>query len=172
MIEELRSTALRYGLLSEHTAYLVQEPGIVADAQSRRGTANAPPPPVGAPTSGAVSGQAAVGRAERARQSREAATIAQVEKAQALALDEVVVTGAAGGARVVAGRSFTLRNGVWEDAAHTRAKRVVNVEPYSAAYFALLRALPELGPVLRELDTATVAGARVSLRVARGGSST
>jgi Ca-activated chloride channel homolog len=173
MIEELRRTALRYGLLSEHTAYLVQEPGIVANEQFRRRgdvTNAAPPPAAPAAAGSAVSGQAAVARAERARQSREAASVADVEKAQALALDQIVVTGSgASGTRVVAGRSFRQRNNVWEDVSHAASKRVVHVEPYSRAYFALLQALPELGPVLRELESATVAGARVTVRVARGG---
>jgi Ca-activated chloride channel family protein len=173
MIEELRRTALRYGLLSEHTAYLVQEPGMVADAQLRqRGSIGAAPPPPAAParSGGPVSGQAAVARAESARRSREAANIADVEKAQALTLSEVVVTGtAASGTRVVAGRSFTLRKDVWEDVSHAASKRVVHVEPYSPAYFALLRALPELNPVLRELEFASVSGTRLTVRVARGG---
>jgi Ca-activated chloride channel family protein len=175
MVEELRRTALRYGLLSEHTAYLVLEPGMVANARNfdaRGGVGGAPPAAAPAPR-GAVTGQAAVARAEQARRSREAASVADVEKAQALALDALVVTGSGtSGTRVVAGRSFTLRNGVWEDAAHLPAKRVVHVEPYSRAYFALLRALPELNPVLRELDAAAVAGARVTVRVARGGVAT
>ena len=35
LIEEIRQTALRYGLLSEYTSYLVQEPGVLADADLR-----------------------------------------------------------------------------------------------------------------------------------------
>ena len=100
--------------------------------------------------------------------------MADVERAQKLALDEIVVTGSISGGRtrIVAGRSFTLRDGVWEDAAHAPSRRIVHVQPYSRAYFALLRALPELSPVLRELDSAAVAGARVTVRVAAGGVST
>jgi Ca-activated chloride channel homolog len=177
MIEELRETALRYGLLSEYTAYLVQEPGMIV-ADGMRGApsfaASAAPAP--------VAGQAAVARAEGARRAREVASVAQMEESQALAMRAAVqpsATGGAGagvagksagdGARVVAGRVFAPRDGVWVDARHTESLRVVTVEPYSAAYFALLRELPELGLVLRELDTALVAGERVSIRVQRGG---
>jgi hypothetical protein len=34
--EDIRQTALRYGVLSEYTSYLVQEPGMVANEQFRR----------------------------------------------------------------------------------------------------------------------------------------
>ena len=173
MVEELRRTALRYGLLSQYTSYLVQEPGMVA--MDGRMQFNAAPPPA------APVGQGAVARAEEARRSREASSAADVDAvqqmaSQRLALDALVVTGSVaaqrpGGTRVLAGRTFTQRDSVWYDARHA-AQRVVAIEPYSEAYFALLRTLPELGLVLRELDAVVVAGEKVSVRVAAGGART
>jgi hypothetical protein len=120
-----------------------------------------------------VSGEAAVARASQAQQSSQVANLADVEKLQALALQELVVTGEAkaerGTVRTLGGRTFTLTKGEWQDAAHVASKRVVHVEPFSTAYFDLLRELPELALILRELDAATVAGERVSIRVAKGG---
>ncbi|MGH7465040.1 MAG: hypothetical protein ACREK1_07685, partial [Longimicrobiales bacterium] len=58
---------------------------------------------------------------------------------------------------------------VWEDAGHTPDHRVVEIEAYSDAYFALIRALPEAGFVLREVDEALIAGRTVSLRVGEKG---
>ncbi|HEX6134011.1 MAG TPA: VIT and VWA domain-containing protein [Longimicrobiales bacterium] len=164
MIEELRETALRYGLLSEYTSYLVQEPGMLAAMDADARVANAPPP-------AAFSGQAAVGRAEQARRSREVASVADMQAAQALAskalaLEKVVVTG---GARTIAGRTFTLADGVWRDARHTDERRVVEVAAYSDAYFALIAALPEIALVLREVDSALVAGRVVSVKIGEKG---
>lgn len=177
LVEELRETALRYGLLSEYTAYLVQEPGVVvADGRTRAG-ANMMAPPAAQ----ASAGQAAVQRAERARLSREVASVAQMDDAQrmasgALGLEGIIVTGAGaealgadGAVRAMAGRTFTLRDSVWVDNRHTEAARVVTIEPYSAAYFAVLRELPELGLVLREVEAVVVAGGAVSVRVQSGG---
>ncbi|CAN5804228.1 VIT domain-containing protein [soil metagenome] len=180
MIEELRETALRYGLLSEHTAYLVQEPATLAaqgaDAVRSGGMFMAPAP--------VTTGQTAVLRAEEARRSREVSSVADMEAVQRLSAarlssPEAPAAGAVSGAgtglaanrdaRTVAGRSFNLRNGVWEDVAHRRESRLISVEPYSAAYFALLRVLPELDPVLRELNPVLVAGSGASIRVAAGG---
>lgn len=171
LVEELRRTALRYGLLSEHTAYLVQEPAVIAqDRGSIRGAAAAP---------AAVSGEAAVFRAEQARRSREVTSVAEMQSLQLAATVNAApaaprTTAAAGedrsaNARVVAGRRFVLSDGEWQDSAHRPERRVVVIEPYSAAYFGLLRVLPELGLVLRELDAGIVAGERVSLRIAEGG---
>jgi hypothetical protein len=72
-------------------------------------------------------------------------------------------------ARAVAGRLFGMRDGVWTDAAHTNGQRMILVRSFTAAYFDLLRALPELEPVLRELTEVVVAGERVSLRVGSEG---
>jgi Ca-activated chloride channel homolog len=164
LVDELRETALRYGLLSEYTAYLVQEPGmVVADG-------------VMPPAAPAV-GQAAVMRAEQARRSREVASVAQMDEAQQFAgarlkLDALVVTGAGaadGGARAIAGRMFILRDSVWVDTRHADTTRVVTVQPYSDAYFALLRELPEIALIAREVETVLVAGAKVSVRVREGG---
>ncbi|HEX6309922.1 MAG TPA: VIT and VWA domain-containing protein [Longimicrobiales bacterium] len=164
LIEELRETALRYGLLSEYTAYLVQEPGMLA-AMDARAIGNAPPPPA------AVSGQAAVGRAEQARRSREVASMADMQAAQAfasksVALEAIAVTGAG---RVIAGRTFVQRDGMWRDTRHTDRHRTVEVAAYSDAYFALIAALPEIGLVLREVDSALVAGRGVSVSVGEKG---
>jgi Ca-activated chloride channel family protein len=166
MIEDLRETALRYGLLSEYTSYLVQEPGMMADASGRvmnQAMPLAPPP-------AAVSGQGAVARAEEARRSREVSSLAQMESVQMQAKDRVVVTAAdgeasAGGMRTVAGRTFRLRAGVWTDTRHPDRQQIMEIAAYSDAYFALIRQLPETGLVLRELDHALIAGRAVSVRV-------
>jgi Ca-activated chloride channel homolog len=172
LVDELRETALRYGLLSEHTAYLVEEPAVVvqgAGIQGRRPVAAAPPL--------AVTGASAVLQAEQARRALGAATVADVEAVQRLAAERLAFSmsrsdGRAAAGRTVGGRTFTLRDGVWYDARHTDSLRVVTIEPYSPAYFALLRALPELAHVLRELDAVVIAGARVALRFAPDGRGT
>jgi Ca-activated chloride channel homolog len=168
LIDELRETALRYGLLSEYTAYLVEEPNVVVQTPGRPRTAPAMAP--------AVSGEVAVQRAERARLSRDAVSVADVDAAQKLASERLVQAVAASATsarvepvRVVAGRTFTQHGGTWIDRRYEESRRVVAIEPYSDAYFAVLRALPELTAVLRVLGSAVIAGERVSVRVAGGG---
>ena len=71
----------------------------------------------------------------------------------------------------MAGRRFRLEAGTWIDRAHTATARVVHVEPFSRAYFDLLAALPELKAFVTALDSVTIAGQRVSVRVGPGGRS-
>jgi hypothetical protein len=178
-VEEIRTIALRYGLPSRYTAYLVEEPEMVVDrgggGVGRRG------PGIGfgqsaAPAAPSTTGAVAVQAAESARERRLARNEADLAKAQ----DEMVAAvGDRDDVRAVGGRLFALRDGVWTDAAHstqsngtTSTNRVIRVKSFTAAYFELLRALPELEPMLRELTEVVVAGARVSVRVGSEGMET
>jgi hypothetical protein len=115
----------------------------------------------------------AVRAAESARERRLTRNEADLLKAQ----DEMVAAvGDRDDVRAVGGRLFAMRDGVWTDAAHTAlsngptsTNRVIRVKSFTAAYFELLRALPELEPVLRELTEVVVAGERVSVRVGSEG---
>jgi len=175
LVEEIRTLALRYGLPSRYTAYLVEEPDMVVDRGGgvRRG------PGIGfgqsaAPASPrATTGAVAVQAAESARERRLTRNEADLMKAQ----DEMeAAVGGRDDVRAVGGRLFAMRDGVWTDAAHstqsngpTSTNRVIRVKSFTAAYFQLLRALPELEPVLRELTEVVVAGERVSVRVGSEG---
>jgi hypothetical protein len=121
----------------------------------------------------ATTGAVAVRAAESARERRLTRNEADLLKAQ----DEMVAAvGDRDDVRAVGGRLFAMRDGVWTDAAHTAlsngptsTNRVIRVKSFTAAYFELLRALPELEPVLRELTEVVVAGERVSVRVGSEG---
>ena len=162
---EIRETALRYGLLTEYTSYLVQEPMDVAirtrDLRDRMLA------PMAAPAPAQASGAGAVARAEQARASREAKSMANIAAA------EMDVTRRAHGptTRHVAGRLFVLKDGAWTDLLHAESQRVVRVEPFSAAYFALLERLPELKPYWVELDRVLVSGKHVSIALDTRGES-
>lgn len=164
---EIRETALRYGLLTEYTSYLVQEPMDVAVRNRDRGMVRLDEVVVTAAPA-AASGQAAVARAEEGRAKREAKSVA------ALNAVELDVTRRAHGptTRALAGRVFILRDGLWTDLWHADSIRVVRVAPFSDAYFALLDRLPELKAYWSEMDRVLVSGKRVSLALDPQGSDT
>jgi len=152
LIEEIRETALRYGLLSEYTAYLVQEPTQVAD----RGVGGVPAAPAAQEATGAM----AVGLARRdaaRRQARNERELAAVD-------EDMLKTAHVGQAQHVAGRLFVDRDGIWTDLRHADSLRVVTVAPFSPAYFEVLRQLPELTPIVQRFDRVLVAGRAVSIR--------
>jgi Ca-activated chloride channel family protein len=161
---EIRETALRYGLLTEYTSYLVQEPMNVAIRPGMlRDRAVAP---AAAPLAMA-SGQGAVVAAEQARANREAKSVAGIDAA------ELDITRRANGptTRAVAGRVFIMKDGLWTDLWHADSLRVVRVEPFSDAYFALLDRLPELKPYWSEMDRVLVSGKHVSIALDPQGTS-
>lgn len=168
LVEEARQLALRHGLVSRYSSYLVLEPGMgpvtgVSPEVRRHAAVGAPPPAAPAPL--AVTGMGAVVAADRAARQRAVASQAELE-----ALSPTSAPGTVADERRIDGRSFHLRDGTWVDASHRAGVRVVRVRPFSAAYFDLLRALPELRAVWSQLEGGIVAGATVSLELVEDGS--
>lgn len=168
LIREIRDLGLRYGILTEYTAYLVQEPGIVlSDAELRQRLAPTAPE--------AQAGRAAFERAEASAALSKTATMADV----ANQAPSVIGRLAAGdmpvgreGVRQAGGRILRRDGEGWTDVAHANSLRTEVVAPYSAAWYALADALPELREPLALGDRVTLAGRRVSIRVAPGGLTT
>jgi Ca-activated chloride channel family protein len=164
LIGALKQLALRYGILTEYTAYLVQEPTVVAREREEQRVLQAP-----AATPRDQAGSGAVAKAAR-----------EGAMSSALYLDGVVVTGvgeagrsgitpAGAPTRRVDGRLFILRDSTWTDLGHGDSLRLVTVAPYSDAYFALLRAVPELVAVAALEPAVLVAGKRASIKIEAGG---
>jgi Ca-activated chloride channel family protein len=208
-VSAIRDLALRYGLLTEYTSYLVQEPPATlarrgvgqgqgqAQGQGQGGrsggsgggapggggggdtsvtvTAQAPVVDVQnarqrvvAAGAASVSGEAAVTAARTATKLQEASSVADLAAAER-ALADGLVANTRDGARIIGGRRFRLDAGVWVDSGHEARATVVAIEPFSRAYFDVLAKLPELTPYWTAFDAVTVAGRRVSIRVAAGG---
>jgi Ca-activated chloride channel family protein len=160
LIQETRDLALRFGILTEYTSYLVQEPGLVA---------NAPPPMPRLEEARAQTGAAAFERARRSAKFAEAKTL---QSADEIAAGVVGGIGSAAGGptpKQLGDRMFVLRDSVWTDIGNTDRIRITAVAAFSPAYFALVRMLPELAPYLSAGDEVLVAGRRGSIRIARQG---
>lgn len=169
LAEEIRQLALRYGLPSRYTSYLVEEPGAVAQGPIRSGARREDPGRRVAASPVPTSGAAAVRASEVARGRRGVSSSADLQAAESEILSELLDTDGSGSTRALGGRLFRVRDGVWTDVAHEPWSRVVRVRAFSAAYFDLLAALPELVPVVRELGTVLIAGSEVTLRVEESG---
>jgi Ca-activated chloride channel family protein len=165
LLDALRQTALRYGIVSEYTSYLVLEedarPQIAVGRVGGRAAAAAAPPPT------ATTGQGAVMKAESMRRAREARSAADLAHAEA-AMDAVANSNGAA-RRTVGGRVFELRNNVWTDLGIRSKMAPVEIEPFSNAYFAVLRALPELEAVWKVLPNSVTGGNRIAIAVKAGG---
>ena len=102
-------------------------------------------------------------------------------------LESVVVTGSANARELdelrrahsginptqrVGGRLFIMRDSTWTDLGHGDSLQVVSIAPYSDAYFAVLKALPDLREVAALEPGVLVAGRRVSIKIGAGGKTT
>ncbi len=160
LIEEMRDLGLRFGILTEYTSYLVQEPEVLASA---------PPPMPRLEEARNQTGAAAFDRARRSAKFSEAKTL---QRADELASGVVGGLGSPEGsqaARQVGGRVFVLRGSVWTDIGNADRIPVTDVAAFSPAYFALVRMLPELAPYLSAGEDVLVAGRRGSIRIASQG---
>lgn len=173
LVDQVRELGLRYGILTEYTAYLVQEPGTVAgigpmsatlDHAAMGGAAAAP----------SQTGLEAFQRARASAGLAGAGNLAAADKVAATRAAEIAANAPATAAalRRVGGRLFLRRDGVWTDAALRDSLKVTRVQAFSDAYFALVRALPELAGWLGAGDEVVIAGRRASVRIGATGAST
>ena len=156
--DEIRALGERYGIPTELTSYLVLEPGMVA--QGRAG--------------GNVRDLAAVAAPEVARRQRfeEAKAASAMRSARTLSeADAAAPANRAEGitSRRVGPRTFVLRDSTWTDVRGTEDTKVVKVKPYSEAYFALVRELPDLAASFALGGRVVVRGRTVAIAVAPDG---
>jgi Ca-activated chloride channel family protein len=168
--DELRTLGERYGIPTELTSYLVQEPQMVMN-QQRGGMPMPAPMPASAPAE----------RFEAARKStvqRDAQSMGALDK---MSLNSVMVTGAgtaadssmvsgneagrADAARRAGNHLFARRDGRWTDVAFKDGMKVVKIKPFSAAYFKVLDAIPELRESFAVGQKVIVSGRHVAIEI-------
>jgi Ca-activated chloride channel family protein len=162
---ELKSLGEQYGIPTEFTSYLVQEQslamggagtgGMAFDAQGVRKSVPAAPP-----------GVVSLNAAKSASEMRATTSLAEADQ---------LVAGAARAAdgpmaiRHAGARTFVLRDSVWTDTRYQKSGRLIRVQAFSSAYFALLQAEPELRDAFAAGDRVIVAGRQLSIEVTPAG---
>jgi Ca-activated chloride channel homolog len=162
LVSQVRELGLRYGILTEYTSYLVQEPVDLV-------TSGLPVQPREDQLGGARNAAAQTGRQafDRARTSAKLSDSKSLE-----ATDEVAAAQSANlsrdrapASKRVAGRLFIQRDKVWTDVGQADRITVTDIAAYSSAYFELVRLLPEVAPYLSVGDEVLIAGRRESIRI-------
>lgn len=170
LIDQIRELGLRYGILTEYTSYLVQEPGTLASA---------PPAPMSSGASAAreMTGARAFDAAKASANMSGSSTLAGANRAVEARMDQVARKQLNDGTRDeksaqvarAGGRLFALRAGIWTDVGHRDSVKVTTVAPFSRAYFELVAARPPLASALAVGTPLLLGGQRTSLKVADGG---
>lgn len=171
---EIRALGQRYGIPTEFTSFLVQEPRpTFANGMQLRSPGGAP----AALSQVVVTGAAAASPATAFEAAKQAT--AQRSATSLAAADAVVLHAPSGvsedAVRRVGDRTFTLAHGVWTDSrveakANDSSVVKIRVQAFSAAYFRVLDIVPSIKPMLALGDRVIVAGRGVVLEVGPDGS--
>lgn len=161
LVEEIRQLGLRYGILTEYTSYLVEEPLMARRepaAALERARAAAVPPAL-------ASGAVAFERSDASSRLRGAAGLYETNE-----LVEGALAGAAReGLRHVGRRLFVRRGEVWTDLQFETDMRVIAVAPFSEAYFELTRRLPALRVYFALGERLVLAGDGLAIELSESG---
>ncbi len=160
LVEEIRTLGLRYGVLTEYTSYLVQEPGLADDREEvqRRAERFARAP-------AQQTGETALRQAIASKRLRVAASLAEA--------DEALAAGPAFGGRVaeasswrrVGRRLFVESADGLRDVRADSAWPTMSVAPYNRDWFELQRQFPGLQPALALGESVIIAGEGLVLRI-------
>jgi len=159
--DEIRGLGERFGIPTEFTSYLVQEPGMVAGGVRQR---NLPP---------GLSPAAAPMRDQRFEEAKAASQLRAV--VTTAAVDSMAMRGASGGAagasmKRAGTHTFILKDGVWTDVRQASSgTRTIRIKAYSKAYFDLIEAVPDLRAIFAIGDRVTAQGRAVTVEVSSNG---
>jgi Ca-activated chloride channel family protein len=174
---ELKQLGTRFGIPTELTSYLVQEPSFAAntrpmDGRFSAGVAGGAANQVAPPPTGSRNAPNAVSVVESFKNAKVAAAqraVTTLSAADSVATLDASQAGRGVGVRRAGGRTFAYQDSVWTDTRFTPATRVVRVAPFSAAYFSLIQAVPDLRAAFAVGDRVLVAGVRVAVEVSPAG---
>ena len=164
--DEIRDLGERFGIPTEFSSYLVVEPGM---NQNRRDMA-------GGSLGQVVVTGASSARAPAAVQFEAAKSAAAQRSATNLSAADAAV-GMGDSASVGRGRNvtragnvtFVLRDSVWTDVRYKKSGTVLQVKPFSDAYFKLIELVPELREPFSVGERAIVAGRSMAIELTPSG---
>jgi Ca-activated chloride channel family protein len=175
--DELRTLGERYGIPTELTSYLVQEPQMAMLRDNGRGGAVNAPSPMQVP-------QARFEEARKSTMQRDAQSVGAMDS---IALSGVVVTAQSGAPGSRAGihrrdaaasadairragnHLFARSDNRWTDVTYKEGMSVVKIKAFTPAYFAVLEAIPELRASFAVGDKVLVTGKHVAIEVSDDG---
>jgi Ca-activated chloride channel family protein len=159
--DEIRRLGERFGIPTEFTSYLVQEPGRLANVgQGQIGG--------GGGMRGRAAGRAMpmTSNAPAAQAFETAKTASDRRDAKSLAAADATVESTLGSeVRRVGGKMFKREGDKWADVRMKSDLQVYKVKAYSRSYFTLLERIPELRESFMVGDKLIVAGKSVAIEV-------
>ncbi len=159
--DEIRDLGDRFGIPTEFSSYLVVEPGM-----NRRRDMGAGGVQLQGIVTGAATGAPAAVQFEAAKTAAAQRSVTSLSMA-----DEADFSGARQGGNVArAGNvTFVLRDSVWTDVRYKKTETILQVKPYSDAYFKLIEMVPDLHEVFSVGERVIVAGRSMAIELTSSG---
>jgi Ca-activated chloride channel family protein len=157
--DEIRNLGERYGIPTEFSSYLVVEPGM----KQRRVVDGRGAQLNGVVTTGAATARAPAPAAIQFEAAKAAA--AQRSATNMSAADAVSGVREDANVRRAGNVTFVLRDSVWTDVRYKRSGTVLQVKPFSDAYFRLLELQPDLREAFSVGERVIVAGRSMSIEL-------
>jgi len=159
--DEIRDLGDRFGIPTEFSSYLVVEPGMNRRREMGAG---------GVQLQGVVRGAAPA--APAAVQFEAAKTAAAQRSVTSLSMaDEADFSGArqGGGVTRAGNVTFVLRDSIWTDVRYKKTGTVLQVKPFSDAYFKLVEMVPDLREAFSVGERVIVAGRSMAIELTSSG---
>ena len=172
LVSQVRDLGLRYGILTEYTSYLVQEPGVSVRGGRTDEAARSRSNGFSSPAPEAQVGTNAFQSADASSKMAAAGTLADAERVANNRMNELSRREGSTPTRRAGGKVFRQDGARWKDVLVSDSMPVTEVVAYSDAYFALVRALPELSQYLTVGDDLTIAGKRAGIHIGTTGTRT
>jgi Ca-activated chloride channel family protein len=158
--DEIRDLGERFGIPTEFSSYLVVEPGM----NQRRAIG------AGGQLNGVVLRGASSAPAPAAVQFEAAKAAAAQRSATSMsAADEAVGIRDDANVRRAGNVTFVLRDSVWTDVRFKKSRTVLQVKPFSEAYFKLIEIVPELREPFSVGERVIVAGRSMAIELTPSG---
>ncbi len=143
LVTEVAYLSKKYGIITEYTSYLVEEPNMrLSAAPAARFREQMLTETRTQEAADAVSGAWGVNQSKNAGELARSAAPVSAKQTYRDRNDNIVnITNV----RSVQGRAFYLDAGTWNDSRYTEnIRNIANIKPYSEAQFAIIREIPEL----------------------------
>jgi Ca-activated chloride channel family protein len=159
--DEIRELGERFGIPTEFSSYLVVEPGMNQRRIARDGRGQ---------LNGVVTTGAAAPAAAPTVQFEAAKSAAAQRAATSLSAADAAVGGREdANVRRAGNVAFVLRDGVWTDVRYKKSGNVLQIKPFSDAYFKLIEMMPELREPFSVGERVIVAGRNMAIELTASG---
>ena len=165
--DEIRDLGERFGIPTEFSSYLVVEPGM--NNVRLRGAASGVQLN-GVVTTGAATAQApATARFEAAKQAAAQRSVTSLAAADSASSTGYAMERRSDNVTRAGNVRFVLRDSVWTDVRYKNSGTVLQVKPFSDAYFKLIEMIPDLRQSFSVGERVLVAGRSMAIELTPSG---